>query len=54
MSQKITVAYGDGIGPEIMQVVLDILKSAGARFSNRHRGDGRKGLFKRPSVWDKA
>ena len=32
MSQRITVAYGDGIGPEIMQVVLDILKKAGADF----------------------
>jgi len=28
--QKITVAYGDGIGPEIMQVTLDILLAAGA------------------------
>jgi len=27
--QKITVAYGDGIGPEIMQVTLDILLAAG-------------------------
>lgn len=27
----ITVAYGDGIGPEIMQAVLDILKEAEAR-----------------------
>ena len=30
MSQKITVAYGDGIGPEIMQAVLGILRKAGA------------------------
>ncbi len=30
MSQKITVAYGDGIGPEIMAVVLNILHRAGA------------------------
>ncbi len=28
--QKITVAYGDGIGPEIMQVTLDVLIAAGA------------------------
>jgi len=28
--QKITVAYGDGIGPEIMQATLDILIAAGA------------------------
>ena len=27
----ITVAYGDGIGPEIMTASLDILKEAGAR-----------------------
>ena len=32
MSQKITVAYGDGIGPEIMTVVLDVLRKAGADF----------------------
>ncbi len=32
MSQKITVAYGDGIGPEIMAVVLEILQKAGAEF----------------------
>lgn len=29
MSQKITVAYGDGIGPEIMSVTLNILKKSG-------------------------
>ncbi len=28
----ITVAYGDGIGPEIMTASLDVLQSAGARF----------------------
>jgi len=27
----ITVAYGDGIGPEIMAATLDIIKAAGAR-----------------------
>ncbi len=27
----ITVAYGDGIGPEIMQATLDIIQAAGAR-----------------------
>lgn len=26
----ITVAYGDGIGPEIMEAVLEILKNSGA------------------------
>jgi isocitrate dehydrogenase len=29
--EKITVAYGDGIGPEIMQATLDILKAANAQ-----------------------
>ncbi|NBC03593.1 MAG: NADP-dependent isocitrate dehydrogenase, partial [Bacteroidetes bacterium] len=29
--QQITVAYGDGIGPEIMQSTLDILREAGAQ-----------------------
>jgi isocitrate dehydrogenase len=29
----ITVAYGDGIGPEIMQATLDILKAAGAQLA---------------------
>ncbi|MBS1516412.1 MAG: NADP-dependent isocitrate dehydrogenase, partial [Bacteroidetes bacterium] len=27
----ITVAYGDGIGPEIMQATLDIILAAGAK-----------------------
>ncbi|MEO0334815.1 MAG: NADP-dependent isocitrate dehydrogenase [Pseudomonadota bacterium] len=30
MSQKITIAYGDGIGPEIMKSCLRIFESAGA------------------------
>ncbi|NRA43737.1 MAG: NADP-dependent isocitrate dehydrogenase [Oligoflexales bacterium] len=30
MSQKITVAYGDGIGPEIMEACLKIFDAAGA------------------------
>ncbi|MDF2157124.1 NADP-dependent isocitrate dehydrogenase [Algoriphagus sp. CAU 1675] len=29
--RKITVAYGDGIGPEIMQATLNILEAAGAQ-----------------------
>ena len=29
--QKITIAYGDGIGPEIMNATLHVLESAGAR-----------------------
>ena len=32
MSQRITIAYGDGIGPEIMTVVLNILRKAGFEF----------------------
>ena len=32
MSRTITIAYGDGIGPEIMTVVLDILRKAGSDF----------------------
>lgn len=31
--QQITVAYGDGIGPEIMQSTLDILREAGAQIN---------------------
>ena len=30
MTKHITVAYGDGIGPEIMESTLEILKEAGA------------------------
>ncbi len=30
MTDRITVAYGDGIGPEIMQASLDIMQAAGA------------------------
>ena len=29
--QKITVAKGDGIGPEIMDATLEIIKAAGAK-----------------------
>jgi isocitrate dehydrogenase len=32
VNTPITVAYGDGIGPEIMNASLDIMKAAGARF----------------------
>ena len=32
MSQKITIAYGDGIGPEIMTVTLEVLRKAGFHF----------------------
>ncbi|MFN7824411.1 MAG: NADP-dependent isocitrate dehydrogenase [Pseudobdellovibrionaceae bacterium] len=30
-SRRITVAYGDGIGPEVMKSTLEIMRSAGAR-----------------------
>ncbi|MBO0938574.1 NADP-dependent isocitrate dehydrogenase [Fibrella sp. HMF5335] len=32
-AQPITVAYGDGIGPEIMQATLDIILAAGAQLA---------------------
>lgn len=32
MNSKVTVAYGDGIGPEIMTACLEILEKAGAKF----------------------
>lgn len=32
MSYRITVAYGDGIGPEIMEVVLNVLEKSGWDF----------------------
>ena len=32
MTTRITVAKGDGIGPEIMNATLDIILAAGARF----------------------
>lgn len=32
MKQRVTVAYGDGIGPEIMKATLSILEAAGAEF----------------------
>lgn len=33
MSTSVTVAYGDGIGPEIMEAVLSILREAEAKIS---------------------
>ena len=32
-TRTISVAYGDGIGPEIMEATLSILKNAGARIN---------------------
>ena len=31
MNKRITIAKGDGIGPEIMDATLEILKAAGAQ-----------------------
>jgi isocitrate/isopropylmalate dehydrogenase len=39
----ITVAKGDGIGPEIMDAVLSIIKAAGADIARRNRSR-REGL----------
>ncbi|MGF1635806.1 MAG: isocitrate/isopropylmalate family dehydrogenase, partial [Cyclobacteriaceae bacterium] len=56
--QKITVAYGDGIGPEIMQATLDILFASGAQIETEVIEIGEK-VYKRgissgiePSAWD--
>jgi isocitrate dehydrogenase len=60
MSQNvpITVAYGDGIGPEIMAATLEVLKSAGARIEPEVIEIGEK-VYRRgiptgiePSAWD--
>src|SRR5205085_11339760 len=54
----ITVAYGDGIGPEIMNVTLDILKAAGAKLDIQVIEIGEK-VYKKgiaegiePTAWD--
>ena len=54
----ITVAYGDGIGPEIMRAVLDILIAAGAQLEIERIDVGEK-LYERgfsagiePAAWD--
>ncbi len=47
MMQKkvpITVAYGDGIGPEIMEATLDIIKAAGAQLEIDTIEIGEKGF----------
>lgn len=54
----ITVAYGDGIGPEIMQVTLDIIQAAGAKIDIDVIEIGEKVYAKgnsagiEPSSWD--
>ncbi|MCL4340993.1 MAG: NADP-dependent isocitrate dehydrogenase, partial [Candidatus Thermoplasmatota archaeon] len=54
----ITVAYGDGIGPEIMNATLKIIKAAGARLKIEEIQVGEE-VYKRgissgiePSAWD--
>ncbi|WP_226390335.1 NADP-dependent isocitrate dehydrogenase [Penaeicola halotolerans] len=55
---KITVAYGDGIGPDIMQATLDILYAAGAQIETDVIEIGEKVYLKgitsgiEPSAWD--
>lgn len=56
--KKITVAYGDGIGPEIMQATLDILEAAGAQIETDVIEIGEKVYLKgitsgiEPRAWD--
>lgn len=60
MSEKtpITVAYGDGIGPEIMEATIDIIISAGAELDIEVIDIGEKVYIKgntagiEPSSWD--
>lgn len=56
--RKITVAYGDGIGPEIMEATLRILDAAGARIETEIIEIGEK-VYKsgvssgiKPEAWD--
>jgi isocitrate dehydrogenase len=58
MAQRITVAYGDGIGPEIMNACIKIMKAAGAEFEEDVIEIGEK-VYKegntagiRPEDWD--
>jgi isocitrate dehydrogenase len=59
MEEKlITVAYGDGIGPEIMQATLDLLFAAGAKIKVEMIEIGEKEYLKghssgiAPEAWD--
>ncbi|MCU0420529.1 MAG: NADP-dependent isocitrate dehydrogenase [Cyclobacteriaceae bacterium] len=60
MTQKraITVAYGDGIGPEIMQAALDIIQAAGAQLDIEVIEIGEKVYLRgntagiEPSAWE--
>jgi isocitrate dehydrogenase len=58
MTQAITIAYGDGIGPEIMQATLDVLTAAGADLSYEEIEIGKQ-VFEqgfssgiKPEAWD--
>ncbi len=54
----ITVAYGDGIGPEIMEATLRIIKAAGARIDIEEIEVGEKVYLRgisagvEPSAWE--
>jgi isocitrate dehydrogenase len=57
-NQAITVAYGDGIGPEIMEATLHIIKEAGARIAVETIEVGEKVYLRgisagiEPSAWE--
>lgn len=57
-ARAITVAYGDGIGPEIMEATLQILKAAGARLAIEVIEIGEKVYLRgskagiEPSAWE--
>lgn len=57
-TQKITIAHGDGIGPEIMEATLKILEASGAKLQYDTIEVGEK-VYKRniksgieESAWD--
>lgn len=58
MTTPITIAYGDGIGPEIMQATLNVLKAAGADLNYEEIEIGKE-VFEqgfssgiKPEAWD--
>src|SRR5579884_4179982 len=57
-SVPITVAYGDGIGPEIMEATLHIVREGGARIETETIEIGEKGYLRgnsagiEPSAWE--
>ncbi|MEX2513003.1 MAG: NADP-dependent isocitrate dehydrogenase [Cyclobacteriaceae bacterium] len=58
IKKKITVAYGDGIGPEIMKATLSILEAAGAQIETEVIEIGEQVFLKgissgiEPKTWD--